>query len=99
MTVGFNLQRLDPNALAAGRRLMQAGGQAGTQAFARHLEDIVDARLARSRFQVHATTAMQVKNVALGVDQRSDRWEVLQEGLFGHFAQRWLAGENGLGSA
>lgn len=48
---------------------------------------------------MHAAAAMQVEDVALGVHQRSDRSEVLQERLLGYLAQWQFAGRNCLGTA
>ena len=73
---------------------MQGRGQFAPQPFAGHLQDVVDAGLARGRLQVHPGAAVEVEDVALAVDQRGGRGDLLQQRLFGQFAQRQFPAPN-----
>ena len=75
---------------------VQGRGQVAPQSFAGHLQDVVDAGLARGRFQVQAGAAVEVEDVALAVDERAGRGDLLQERLFGQLAQRQFSGEGRL---
>jgi hypothetical protein len=74
--VGLDLQPRHPHRLARGCRLVQGRGQAGTQALARHLHDVVDAGLAGRRLQEQTGAPVQVEDVAAGVDQRAGRGDL-----------------------
>ena len=71
---------------------MQGRGQVLAQPFTGHLQDVVDAGLARSRFQVKSGAAVQIKDIALAIDERSDRGDLFQQRLFGQLAQRQFTG-------
>ena len=71
MAIGFDAQTRAVHHLPGADRLMQGLGQIAAQAFAGHFQDIADARRARGRLQVHAGAAVQVKDVALIVDERA----------------------------
>lgn len=93
VAVGFH-----PQVGVAHRRLRQADlvqgpGQLPPQAFPRHFQDIDDADRAGSGLQILASAAVQIQDVALAIHQRGGRDDLLQQGLFGQFAQRRRAGE------
>ena len=69
---------------------MQCRGQIAPQPFARHFQNIVDARIARRRFQEHAGPAVQVKDVPLAIHECAGRGDLLQQRLFGQFTQGQL---------
>ena len=88
MAVGLDVQAKQAHALPAAGGLVQGGGQFPLEPFARHLQDVVDASVARCGLQVHAGAPVQVQNVAQAVDQCCHRGHLLQQRLFGQFAQR-----------
>ncbi len=72
---------------------MQGHGQFAPQSFAGHLQDVVDSGFAGGRLQVQPGAAMKVEDVALAVDERAGRGDLLQQRLFGQLAQRQFHGE------
>ncbi len=88
MAVALDLQTCKADRLSGAGRLVQGDSEVLPQPFAGHSQDIVDAGLARSRLQIHPGATVQIEDVALPVDQRTGRGELLQEGLFGQLAQR-----------
>ncbi len=88
VAVGFDPQARAAHGLLVRRGFVQGRGQVAPQPFAGHLQDVVDAGLARGRFQVQAGAAVQIEDVALAVDQRAGRGDLLQQRLFGQLAQR-----------
>ena len=93
VAVGFDAQARAAHDLFVCRGLVQGRGQVAPQSFAGHLQDVVDAGLARGRFQVHPGAAVEVEDVALAVDERAGRGDLLQQRLFGQFAQRQFPGD------
>ena len=73
--------------LVVRRGLVQGRGQFVPQSFAGHLEDVTDPHFARSRFQVQAGAAVEIKDVALAIDERADRDKLLQKRAFGQLPQ------------
>ena len=67
---------------------MQRHGQFPLQTLSGHFQNVVDACITRSRFEVEARAAMQVKNVAMAIDQRTHGCHLLQQGALGQFAHR-----------
>ena len=88
VAVGFDAQARAAHDLLCPRGFVQGRGQVAPQSFAGHLQDVVDAGLARGRFQVQAGAAVEVEDVALAVDERAGRGDLLQQRLFGQLAQR-----------
>jgi hypothetical protein len=66
---------------------MQRGGELAAQALAGHLEDIVDAHRAWAGLEKHAGAAVQIEDVAVGIDQRADGDDLCKQGPLGHLAQ------------
>ena len=78
VAVGFDAQARARHDVFCAHSLVQGGGQVAAQAFARHPQDVADARLARRRLQKHPGTTVQVEDVALGVDERAGRDDLQQ---------------------
>ena len=90
MPIGFNPQARAVHPLFGQHRMVQGFGKFAPQAFARHFQNVVDARVALRRLQVQAGAAVQVQNIARAVDQCRHRGDLRQQSLLRQFAQRHL---------
>ena len=77
------------------RGFVQGGGEGGAQSFAGHLEDVADAGFAGGRFEVETGAAVEIEDVALGVDQCADQAGVGEQLALGEFADRYFGGGEG----
>ena len=85
MPIGFDPQARAVHPRLGQHRVVQRFGELRLQAFARHFQNIVDARIALGRLQVQAGAPVQVQNIAHAVDQGRHRGDLRQKGLFGQF--------------
>ena len=88
MAVGLDPQVQAADDLPLGRSLVEGGRQGLPQAFPGHVQDVVDAGLARPQFQIQAAVAMDVEDIALAVDEGAGRRELIQQPLLGQVAER-----------
>ena len=96
IAVGFDAQSRTAHGLPCPCGFVQGRGQVLAQPFTGHLQNVVDAGLARSRFQVKSGAAVQIKDISLVIDERSGRGDLFQQRLFGQLAQRQFTGERRL---
>jgi hypothetical protein len=79
VAVGFDPQSRAAHGFPGPRGFVQGRGQVAPQPFPGHLQDVVDAALAGGGLQVHAGAAVEVEDVALGVDQGPGLDDLLQQ--------------------